>query len=607
MRLFTSKSLTSRLACMFFMGCMAQTVAAQGTIIDLLPDGVTVNVNPERKKDKAKNIVIAGSPEKGYKAFFAATDAEHGEELWVTDGTKEGTHMVKDIVPGEGTSNPSYLGRLNDKVLFSAYTDESGAEAWVSDGTEEGTFQLVDAYAYGDGDPKAFTQMNETKAIFVCIDDESAEWDTEAPQHWLWVTDGTKEGTHRVVSGDGDDEHQANCIFPGKDNTTLHTAYCRVGRRVFFKADTTDGMIGEEVWVTDGTAEGTYLVMDINWEKGTREGQTCSAGIDNFANYKNERLFFQAWTPNYGGEPWTTDGVKGEPNTQEREVSSGLTEAGDDHTYMIKDTRPGQNPNNGIGYHAGTFGVGFEVYKDRMWYRGFDPSGGFEFSGTNMQKGDYKFYDIFKEEPSVDHNSFSDPGCVFDGVYIFCAATGFDGAKEDNYGGELHYFDGESVRLQSNFVPGTNSNWAKEQTVAGGSMYWMNETNGEWNQGFGTGLYRLDSKDASPVVCERIDPSASSTGDMVHTLRNLGGTIIYAAGVTNRIYCYKYTKDGWDGKSDMGYLEPDFMTEAEKTAIKNINIADKTDDNNIYNLSGQRMQNLQKGVNIVNGRKIVIR
>ena len=100
-----------------------EAMAQTDNVVALLPDGVQANVNPERKQDKAKNLVVAGSPEKGYKAFFAATDNANGEELWVTDGTKEGTHLVKDIVPGVGSSNPSNLGRLNDKVLFAAYTD----------------------------------------------------------------------------------------------------------------------------------------------------------------------------------------------------------------------------------------------------------------------------------------------------------------------------------------------------------------------------------------------------------------------------------------------------------------------------------------------------
>jgi len=163
------------------------TAQNEGQLIDLLPDGVVLNVNSERKMGKQKNVVVVGTPLKGYKAFFAATDSDHGEELWVTDGTKAGTHMVKDIVPGTHGSNPSYLGRLNDKALFSAFTNENGQETWVSDGTEEGTFMLADTYLVGDGDPKGFMQINETQAVFSATSDESAEYDPDnGIQQWVW-------------------------------------------------------------------------------------------------------------------------------------------------------------------------------------------------------------------------------------------------------------------------------------------------------------------------------------------------------------------------------------------------------------------------------------
>lgn len=583
---------------------MAGSASAQddGQLVDLLPDGVQANINPERKKDKAKNLVVVGSPEKGYKAFFAASDAEHGEELWVTDGTPEGTHMVADIVPGDGSSNPCYLGRLNDKVLFSAYTDECGQETWVSDGTEEGTFMLVETYIVGDGDPKAFTQIDENRAIFIAIDDESAEYNPEAKQYWLWITDGTPEGTNRVK--------EVDCRFPGQDYTTLHTAYQRVGRRVYFKADNIDGTTGEELWVTDGTPEGTYLTMDINWEKygagqvGYEEGWTRNSGLDNFVNYKNKKLFFQAWTPDFGGEPWVTDGL-------ERDAVNGPDGEGTEHTYMIKDTKPGKDA-GGIGFHAGCFGVGFEVYKDRVWYRGYDPTFGYEFTGTNTEKGDYVAYDIFKDEPSVDNNSYSDPGCIFDGVYMFCAAGGFDNSKPWHYGGELHYFDGNEVKLQWDFVPNTGCDWVKEQTVAGGSMYWMNEAN-DVDAGYGTGLYRLDSKDDSPVVCTHIVP----TGDFVHSLRNLGGTICFASDATKKVYVYRYTKPNWDGVSDMGELEPEFRTPEEMdTGINDIQntVSDRL---NVYTLDGIQVRQdvnganatngLQKGIYIVGQKKVVVK
>ena len=44
----------------------------KGEVISLLPDGVTLNIGSERKMDKQKNLVVVGSPKKGYKAFFAA-------------------------------------------------------------------------------------------------------------------------------------------------------------------------------------------------------------------------------------------------------------------------------------------------------------------------------------------------------------------------------------------------------------------------------------------------------------------------------------------------------------------------------------------------------
>ena len=67
------------------MNCMAATPA--DGLTPLLPSGVKANVSQEQRVYGVKNIAIAGSAEKGYHAYFTAEDADHGEELWVTDGT----------------------------------------------------------------------------------------------------------------------------------------------------------------------------------------------------------------------------------------------------------------------------------------------------------------------------------------------------------------------------------------------------------------------------------------------------------------------------------------------------------------------------------------
>ena len=46
---------------------------------------------------------------RGKKVYFLAETAEEGIELWVTDGWAAGSALVRDIYPGEGSSEPAYL------------------------------------------------------------------------------------------------------------------------------------------------------------------------------------------------------------------------------------------------------------------------------------------------------------------------------------------------------------------------------------------------------------------------------------------------------------------------------------------------------------------
>jgi ELWxxDGT repeat protein len=76
--------------------------------------------------------------------FFAAEDGVSGRELWRSDGTVAGTVLVKDINPGAGSSNPIAITVVGGTLLFVADDGVSGAELWKSDGTAAGTLLVRD-------------------------------------------------------------------------------------------------------------------------------------------------------------------------------------------------------------------------------------------------------------------------------------------------------------------------------------------------------------------------------------------------------------------------------------------------------------------------------
>jgi ELWxxDGT repeat protein len=87
----------------------------------------------------------------GKKLLFGADDGTHGYEVWVTDGSATGTRLVKDIQPGSDSSEPYQFqtvktGTIRGTVVFFvADNDARGRELWFSDGTNSGT-HVIDIY-----------------------------------------------------------------------------------------------------------------------------------------------------------------------------------------------------------------------------------------------------------------------------------------------------------------------------------------------------------------------------------------------------------------------------------------------------------------------------
>ena len=203
------------------------------------------------------------------KLYFGADDGENGRELWVSDGTTEGTRLVADI--SSGYSYPRYLTELNGRLYFTADDGENGRELWVSDGTAEGT-QLVADINPGNSDggypnssnPEYLTAF-EGKLYFNADDGENGRE--------LWVSDGTTEGTQLL-----EDINSSNSDGGGYFDSSNPRGFTVFDGELFFSAD--DGEIGRELYKLtfedvvepggSGNIEGTLGADTI---EGTNSGE----------------------------------------------------------------------------------------------------------------------------------------------------------------------------------------------------------------------------------------------------------------------------------------------------------------------------------------------
>ncbi len=75
---------------------------------------------------------------------FSANSVSSGTELWKSDGTTEGTVMIRDISPGATSSSPKASRWSITYCYFSARTESQWPRLWRSNGTEGGTTLVRD-------------------------------------------------------------------------------------------------------------------------------------------------------------------------------------------------------------------------------------------------------------------------------------------------------------------------------------------------------------------------------------------------------------------------------------------------------------------------------
>jgi len=208
--------------------------------------------------------------------FFAADDGVHGAELWKTDGGPAGTAFVKDLNPGPRDSSPFDFAPLGPLTVFGAFDDEHGRELWVTDGSGAGTGLLkeINSTYGGWSSPRDFTPWNGS-LVFTAHD---------GTRNGIWKTDGSPAGTVPVAPGGP---------IPGSPYVAFHGA-------LFLAAVSPDGSTWG-LWRTDGTAAGTQSIQSLNAYNPNRSPRSLTVS--------GNLLYFSAYDAASVNQLWESDGT----------------------------------------------------------------------------------------------------------------------------------------------------------------------------------------------------------------------------------------------------------------------------------------------------------
>jgi ELWxxDGT repeat protein len=177
--------------------------------------------------------------------LFTADDGKHGIELWTTDGSRAGTHMLVDVNPSGGGASGASVIPLRDSFSLVLLDDGAhGLELWRTDGTAAGTRPVKDIRSGKSSSNIAFWASPVRGLAFFFADDG---------QHGreLWRSDGTRSGTFLLKD-----------VYPGPTGQDGLTTVRRAGGYAWMNAS--DPNHGRELWRSDGTTAGTKRVADLN-------------------------------------------------------------------------------------------------------------------------------------------------------------------------------------------------------------------------------------------------------------------------------------------------------------------------------------------------------
>jgi ELWxxDGT repeat protein len=284
----------------------------------------------------------------GDQVFLFATEEDHGREVWITDGTPEGTELIRDVCPGRCSSEPKFVWPLGDRLVFTARAVPREQpfptfqhRLWASDGTFAGTRALRTPLIV---DPNVGSPIVDAPVVGELEDRglfffEVTDFEPPRDRAGLWVTDGTPVGTRgplglegpdgplRSVSGvsigrealvfrgsapatggepwitDGTEQGTRLIadLIPGPDGAAVGSFQRLANATLFFTSNFVSASCETTLWRSDGTAPGTVPLVDF-------ETEGCSESLG-FVRRVDDAIFFSAKTGTEATQAWTSDGT----------------------------------------------------------------------------------------------------------------------------------------------------------------------------------------------------------------------------------------------------------------------------------------------------------
>jgi len=397
------------------------------------------NINTKTNSNPTDFINMGGV------TYFIGTDGLIGRELWKTNGTANGTQLVKDINPRAGIGGFSNqpmphptLNVMGNMLYFVADDGTTGKELWKSDGSPSGTVLVKDFTTTGlNIQPENLFVANNLLYFTV--------------GGILWTSDGNVDGT-----------------VPLNKNARFLTS---VSNLVYFVSN-------DELWKTNGTPSGTVLVAGPY--PGTRDSISSLTAVGN-------SIYFIVHNSTTDSELWMSDGNS-------------------TNTALLKVTNPegilmSVNPTLLFTMGEILYFVTDDGTNSTLW----------QINGTNIS--------------SVNVKDINNNPVLFTLQYKFFIVGNklFHLGSDNTNGFELWKFDTTTgvTGLVKDINPGTNSSYPAAFKVIGNTLY--------FNADDGTNGYELwkSEGDASnTVLVKNINPEFSSRPD---GFSEAGGIIYFAA------------------------------------------------------------------------------